>query len=84
MATYSKKRDQLVLGVSEADIRLVDAYFHELALDASSDPSPPTREEQTANAELAESFARLKSMTPDELRAERARRIRERRRRDGR
>lgn len=25
MATYSKKRDELVLGVSEADVRLVDA-----------------------------------------------------------
>ncbi len=84
MATYSKKRDGLVLGVSEADIRLVDAYYHELALEASNDPSPLTREEQIADAEWAESFARLKAMTPDELRAERARRIRERRRRDGR
>jgi hypothetical protein len=76
MPTYSKKRDELVLGVSEADFRLVDAFYQELALEASNDPSAPTREEQTANAESAKSFARLKAMTPDELRAERARRIR--------
>ena len=84
VATKAKIRDELVLGASEADIRLVDAYFHELALDASNDPSPPTREEQIANAESVAAFERLKAMTPDELRAERARRIQERRRRDGR
>ena len=33
-------------GVSEQDIRIVDAFFQELALDASEDPSPPTAEEQ--------------------------------------
>ena len=84
IATESKNRDEVVLGVSEADINLVDAYFHELALDASEDPSPPTCEEQIADAESVAAFARLKAMTPDELRAETARRIRERRRRDGR
>lgn len=84
MFTYSKKRGELVHGVSEADVRLVDTYFHELAIDASNDPSPLTPEEQAADAESVASFARLKAMTPDELRAERARRIRERRRRDGR
>ena len=33
MATCSKKRDELVLGVSEADFRLVDAFYNELALE---------------------------------------------------
>lgn len=83
-AAQSATCGDLVLGVSEADFRLVDAFFYELALDASNDPSPPTREEQAANAALAASFARLKAMSPDELRVERARRLAERRRRDGR
>ena len=83
MGTYSKKRDDLVLGVSEADINLVDAYFHELALESVSDPSPLTPEEQAADAGSVAAFERLKAMTPDELRAERARRMRERRLRYG-
>jgi len=69
MPTYSKERDELVLGVSEADFRLVEAFYNELALEASNDPSPPTRGGAGRNAELVESFARLTSMTPDELRA---------------
>ena len=80
----SSETSDLVLGVSDADIRLVDAFHHELALEASADKSPPTRAEQLANAELAASFERLKAMTPEELRAETARRLRERQRRDGR
>ena len=80
----SSETSDLVLGVSEADIRLVDAFHHELALEASADKSPPTRAEQLANAELAASFERLKAMTPEELRAERARRLRERQRRGSR
>jgi hypothetical protein len=73
----------LVLGVSEADIRLVDAFYHEVALDASTDKAPPTRAERLANAESIAALARLRAMTPDELRAERARRLRERQPRDG-
>ena len=33
-------------GVSERDVRIVDAFFQELALDASEDPSPPGVDEQ--------------------------------------
>jgi hypothetical protein len=82
-AAHSADAD-LALGVSEADIRLVDAFYHEVALEASNDRAPATHEEQAANAALAESFARLNAMTPDELRAERARRREERRLRGGR
>ena len=82
-ASVRSMEADLVLGVSEADIRLVDAFFHELALDASEDKSPPTRAEQLADAESIAALERLKAMTPDELRAERARRLRERRLRDG-
>ena len=74
----------LVLGVSEADIRMVDAFFHEVALDASEDKSPLTPAELLADAESVAAFERLKAMTPEEQRAERARRLRERRLRDGR
>jgi hypothetical protein len=31
-----------VFGVSEADVRMVDAFYYELAMDAANDPSPPT------------------------------------------
>ena len=73
----------LILGVSETDVRLVDALYHELALDASNARTPASRAERDANAESAASFARLKAMTPDELSAERARRMRARQQRRG-
>ena len=70
----------LVLRVTEGDIRMVEAYYHELALEASQDKSPPTPEEQVALQKLAASFERLKAMTREELLAERARRLRQHRR----
>ena len=70
----------LVLRVTEGDIRMVEAYYHELALEASQDRSPPTPEEQVALKKLAASSERLKAMTREELLAERARRLRQRRR----
>ena len=70
----------LVLRVTESDIRMVEAYYHELALEASQDRSPPTPEEQVALKKLAPSFERLKAMTREELLAERARRLGQRRR----
>jgi hypothetical protein len=79
-----KESADLVLGVSEADIRLVDAFYHEVALEASADKAPQSRPDHLANAESIAAFERLRAMSPDELRAERARRIRERQRRDGR
>ena len=73
----------LVLGVSEADIRLVDAFYHELALEASAVKLSASPAEQLADAESVAAFERLKAMTPEEQRAERARRIRERQQGDG-
>lgn len=70
----------LALRVSEGDIRIVDAYLAELALEASQDGSPPTPEEQIAADKLAASFERLKAMTREEMLAERVRRLRQRRR----
>jgi hypothetical protein len=70
----------LVVRVTESDIRMVESYYHELALEASQDKSPPTPEEQVTLQKLAASFERLKAMTREELLAERARRLRQRRR----
>ncbi len=70
-----------VIGIGEGDIRMVDAFFHELALDASLDPRPPTAEEQAANTRIAAEIERVKAMSPDELRDEQALRLRARRRR---
>lgn len=71
-----------VLGISEGDVRVVDAFYHELALDASKDPSPLTAEEEAAELRMVASFERLKSMTREELLALREHRLRERRRLD--
>jgi hypothetical protein len=73
----------LVLGISEGDIRIVDAYHYQLALDASQDRSSPTLEEQIEVGKLAASFARLQAMTHEQMLAERVRRLRRRRRLDG-
>lgn len=70
----------LVLRVTEGDIRMVETYYHELALEASQDRSPPTPEEQVALKKLEASFERLKAMTREELLAERARRLHQRQR----
>jgi predicted P-loop ATPase/GTPase len=78
MAPTSDDTD-LVITVSEDDVRIVDAYYYELALDASKDPSPPTPEEQIELAKLAASFERLKAMTHEEMLEERERRLRRRR-----
>lgn len=46
-------------GVSERDVRVVDAFIHELALDASEDASPPGQEEQDDLDAIAQFVARL-------------------------
>lgn len=81
--TVTSVSDDVDLGISEGDIRIVDAYFYELALDASEDQSPPTPEEKTEIAKLAASFERLKAMTREEMLAERVRRLRRSRRLHG-
>lgn len=50
-------------GVSEQDIRIVDAFFQELAMDASEDPSPPTAEEQE-NIDAITSFVERLTANP--------------------
>jgi hypothetical protein len=62
-----------VFGVTSGELRIVDAFFYELALEAAEDPSPPTAEEQLAIDNLRSRFERLKAMTPEEQDAERAR-----------
>jgi len=70
----------LVLRISEGDVRIVDAYYDELALEASRDRSPPTPEEQVELDKLAASSERLKTMTRAEMLVLRARRLRQLRR----
>jgi hypothetical protein len=62
-----------MLGVTSGELRIVDAFIHELALEAAEDPSPPTAEEQLAIDDLRERFERLQRMTPEEEEAERQR-----------
>lgn len=63
-------------GISEEDLRLLDAINHELALDASNDPRPNTPEEDEADADLHARAQRTMSMTPDQVaRDRRARRV---------
>ncbi len=64
------------LGVTAGELRMVDALFHELALESAADPRPPTPTEQVAVDNLRARFDRLKAMTPDELAAERERLLR--------
>jgi len=64
------------LDVTSAELRIVDAFFHELALEAAEDPSPPTPREQLAIDNLRARFERLQAMTPEEQDAERARLLR--------
>lgn len=68
-----------VLGIAERDLRLVDAFFHHLGIDASEDPSPATPEEQESIDWLRERFEHLQAMSPEELLALRAERRRRRR-----
>ncbi len=46
-------------GVSERDVRVVDAFFHGVALDASEDPSPPGEGERDDVDAIAQFVARL-------------------------
>jgi hypothetical protein len=62
-----------VLGVSEADLNLLDAFYHQLALDASQDPRPNTPEEDEDDAWLMERARQRMSMSPAEARAQRER-----------
>ena len=62
-----------VLGVSEADLKLLDALYHQLALDASQDPRPNTPEEDADDEWLMDRARKRMSMSPAEVRAQRER-----------
>ena len=53
-------------GVPERDARMVDAFFQQLALDASEDRSPPTPEEQENIDAIAAFTERLMATPPGE------------------
>jgi hypothetical protein len=72
-------RIDMTCELPEADLRLLDAINHELALDASNDPRPSTPEEDEAVAELLASARRMKSMTREQVLQERLARERARR-----
>ena len=75
-ATATNDEIDPVLGVSERDLRIVNAFYHELALDASQDPAPLTPRELVELGKLEESLSRVKSMSEEELLSLRARRLR--------
>jgi hypothetical protein len=54
-------------GIREDDLRLLDAVNHELALDASDDPSPNTPEEDEADADLLARAQRTMAMSPEQV-----------------
>jgi hypothetical protein len=62
-----------VLGVSEADLALLDAVNHQFALDASEDPRPNTPDEDADDAWLMDRARKRMSMSPGEVRAQRER-----------
>jgi len=62
-----------VFGLTTGELRMVDAFFYELAIEAANDPRPPTADELEAIDDLRMRAERLKAMTPEELESERAR-----------
>ena len=60
----------LVFGITDGDLRMVDAFLHEVDLEvaAAAPPTPPATLDR-----LRASFERLKAMTPEEQDAERER-----------
>jgi len=69
-------RDEVVdpvLGIPIKDLRLVDSYFHELAMEAALDPRPNTPAEQAIDDELLVRARERMTMSPDEVRALRRR-----------
>jgi hypothetical protein len=62
-----------VLGVSEADLDLLDAFYHQLALDASQDPRPNTPEEDADDEWLMDRARKRMSMSRAEVCAQRER-----------
>ena len=65
-----------VFGLTAGELRMVDAFLYEVAMEAAMDPRPPTADELEAIEDLRVRAERLKSMTPEELAAERERQLR--------
>ena len=65
-----------VFGVTESELRMAEVFFYEAGLAAAREPRPSTPEEQEAVADLRAMADRLKTMTPEELEAERERLLR--------
>jgi hypothetical protein len=53
--------------IAEGDLRILESYYAELALDAAKDPTPPGPEEQAEVDQIMEHLRWLKSATPDEV-----------------
>lgn len=62
-----------LLDIDERDLNVLDAYYHQLALDASADPRPNTAAEAEDDAWLMERARQRMSMTPEQFREMRAR-----------
>ena len=62
---------ELPIGISEKDLRLIDAHNHELALDESDDARPNTAEEDADDQALFERAQRRMRMSPEEVTRER-------------
>jgi len=65
-----------VFGVTESELRMAEVFFYEAALESAREPRASTPEEQEAIADLRAQADRLKTMSPDELEAERDRLLR--------
>lgn len=61
------------LAVSEADLNLLDAFYHQLALAAAADPRPSTPEEDADVEWLMDRARQRMSISPAEVRAQRER-----------
>ncbi len=59
------------LGIPVKDLNLFNAYWHELAVMASEDPTPNTPEEQAADDELHARCLETLSKSPADVRRER-------------
>ncbi len=63
-------------GVTAGELRMVDAFFYEVAREAAEDPRPATLAERDTVDELRSRFERLKGLSQDEASTERARLLR--------
>jgi len=63
-----------VLGVSERDLNVLNAYYHHQAVEASQSDAPLTAAEEVQLDAIRAHNDRLLAMTPEEMLAERARR----------